>query len=51
VQPKDWSDHEPFRKEAVGNVEKLIERRIAFRLRHAFDLSRHQPADVERLAL
>jgi tetratricopeptide (TPR) repeat protein len=26
VRPKDWSDHEPFRKEAVANVDKLIER-------------------------
>ncbi len=26
VRPKDWSDHEPFRKEAVANVEKLLER-------------------------
>ena len=33
----------------LGDIEKLIERRIAVRLRHAFDLSRHQPADVERL--
>jgi CheY-like chemotaxis protein len=26
VRPKDWSDHEPFQKEAVANVEKLIKR-------------------------
>lgn len=26
VRPKDWSDHQPFQKEAVENVDKLIKR-------------------------
>ncbi|HZZ82008.1 MAG TPA: hypothetical protein VFE62_26145 [Gemmataceae bacterium] len=43
VQPKDWSDFEPFRKEAVANVDKLIER-----VTKAVDTHLSDPVRIEK---